>query len=1353
MKKMICIMLIFVVLISLSTLESFADSTTLYLNDNFSNYSVGHFVQSGIWKKSASNASNISAIIEENAKHSLKLEAFPAYGTTSNVGVYANSGLPNIYYPDRRQVYFEFKFTGDIHSKKEIWGNIFIVEPLSSNDSTNYLKVYTGASPIAIAPVSPDDWHSIRIVYGINPKTSYEIELDGIGVTNTALSLYSHGGYSANFVYGTSTLCMFRIYAGSSLGCTDAAQMFVRTVRYENFISENNFVTSIADGGTIPRDGSILFEFINTINQVTLNMNTLILKKGNEVLSGVNGKWITPRKYFISFNNALLVPYADYTLTVTNGILDIYGTAVQEKTFNFSTVLSEKPLDISGKLEGSHFYRDCVSKFSVTAYNNTQNSLDGKIVFAFYNKNTLVDINISDYSVPSGVTTFSKYITPHYEKATMLKALVLGGVDTVQPLTEYTYLVEGYSKVESNIGMSNLITEHLTIPSNDAELNERFPIRQQIRPQYDRGDVISGVGVLGYFEDGGPKEVYVRRETSILSPASQRFKAFCTARVIDPDGKVVCYYDFSDQNLADEAIVMKVPNGRSGIWRLSYINGLNNVDDITFGIPQTDAWGIRGEMTMCFTEKTDKEWYMYIPRTAERVNVSTGGSQGNSIKIYSDQGVEFQRISDRYYRYFIDVERTDVVWKVVFDGTTNAFLTFCEGVPGVLCPTEAMARKLKGGVVESGGLLVGGGLQARTRTEMLKIKDENLTVNLNFEENIPDYVTDYDIEALPFGLYGGLSSLQNGLSGQILDYTSPYYGAFGTDTAGRASWENFHWGGRHTMSEMASLASLAAVPTKLNPAYGNEALMNRSILAAFSHFVSLSPEDLEREGAEGLGGGTSQQFWPVTHVFFIYPAQAEAYNLLKGKIDPVTAQVWRDALVVMGDKLANLTQTLTNQWNEVTYGHLQVYMATGEERFLRYYERNIGAICKDNLSVSGSSLGQDAAGYFYELSAPDGSYQQLSLYNVVAGYYDYKDLSNANPALVERLRDSIERAVKFESLYWLPEPNGRIISPTAVNGRTTMMMCNEGYPGIYLAAVEFHLAAGLANILPLTPLDFTKAKTMPFIAINNSPVAKELVKYGLEGEDNAYPTSSLSGSWTPRLFRAYIRPERASPVNPPVLEEQGVWDLNGQLSLKQNGLYTMTYYKCPSTTQSYRSALPFSVWGEGIGSVIISNKANNTANLEVPKIGFSGIVTQKLDGSYYTSTLENSQFSWVSPDTEYELTTNLEGISGQFKVKGLMDSNGLNLTVSLNATNSQNNVYISLPINSSNSDAVISVATDGCFSYMVGTKKVEIRCQSGIIPVLDTFVMTTDAGVSMRALKIPIPVDNTAISIQISIVN
>ena len=910
-----------------------------------------------------------------------------------------------------------------------------------------------------------------------------------------------------------------------------------------------------------------------------------------------------------------------------------------------------------------------------------------------------------------------------------------------------------YPSADVDVDIRSVDTQFLPVPSEE-QLAEHFPIMQQMRPVADM-KYISGVGMVAYFEEGGPREVYVRRDSHAQhNPDTTRYKQLCTARVIDPDGEVVCYYDFSDKDLEQDEVVFKVPEGKAGIYQISYKNGQNNVDDVTIGIPQSSAWGIRGEPTLSFTEKTDKEWYLYIPRTSKQVEVFTRGSQKGMIDIYDENGNAFAKDTAALLKNFvIPVTKTDVVWKVVFSGTQDAAITFLKGVPQVLCKTEEMARFLKGLTQEAQGLLVSGGMQAQAREIAYSMKDNNFDVELDFPEEIPEDVTEYDIEALMYGIYSGLGTLKKALPTQCLDPESPYYG--GTDSDGKQieefdTWEDFDPPSRWSLTTAAAIASLASIPTKLNPAYQNQALIDRAVLNAFCHLTSMDNTFLIREGS-----GSTNQFWPNSHSFFIYPSIATAYNLLKDKLDPETRTVFRRGLILLGDGLANAVNSQTNQWQESTMGHLEVYLATGEERFLEYYERNIVAMASDNVDRASGSYGQHPAGYFMEQHGPEGSYQELSMHKFVGGFCYYRNLPEADPEVLAIMEDAIDRAIVFESLFWLPQPDGALLSPNSMNTRSVMMMSNQGYPGFAMAATVNPLAAKVFEMLPVSPENLGSVVVMPQGALNKPEVAKELIRQGLAGKDDRWPerSGSFGGGFIPMVYNAYRQEDRVEPAGvAPVYETNKTWDLEGMPSFKRGRMYGMSFYNSNGiSSASYpaaRNPLPAVIWTEKLGSVVLSCNNKNLDQSERPQMGYSGLIIQKADGSYYKTTTDNSSLRWIEEGTKYEMDCPIPAISGNMKVRGEIANDRWKMSVYVSAGEAVKNAYVSLPINVLEKEAVITEPENGSFTYSMNGETLHINYSENANAYFDEFVIDSGSTPKIRTLKIELPLYNRPLELE-----
>lgn len=904
---------------------------------------------------------------------------------------------------------------------------------------------------------------------------------------------------------------------------------------------------------------------------------------------------------------------------------------------------------------------------------------DGQVllVFAAYCDEKLQKMERRSIVLTGAETEICESVSIANERTTRLSAFLLENGDDLAPLYRGDVLTEEYTSPVSAAGTSSLETELGELPT-EATLSERFPLLLTGLSAAPDQSTVNGLGVLAHYTGGGPGEVYVSvtHQTTNVAPL---FEPFRTVRVLNPAGHVVCFYDFSAQGATD-SVVLRVPQEtEGGTWTISYTGGVNTKDDLTIGLQNTtDVYGIRGEMTLRIPARsTSENWYVYVPEKSTGCEIKSGGyAQGVRICLPAAEANDVQYLPysaaeealteeerrsrlvwgeaetdaygawrsvtiprenySGYFNYRLAGYEPDSVWKVMILPGGERTLTFGSGIPGTLCPTPAAARQLAGGtMVGTDGKRLGGGVQTRARAAMLAHQNDNLAVELSFPQTIPDEISEnqYDVEALLFASYGGIPGLTQALSQQNLDAESLYYGAsYTSDNDFSIDLESFRYGGRYAMHQTLGFASLYALPTKLNAAYHNRALLTRSMLSAFCHFVALAPDGLLREASNN-----ANQFWPMQHVFFIYPSLAGAYGLVKDDLTAEEAAVWRDGLILLGDKLSNFVCSQTNQWSEIVYGHLLAYQATGEVRFLRYFERAAASLICDNSTGAFRVLGQSSAGYFMESGGPGGSYQKLSMYNVVAAYQLYQRMPEANTALLADLQTAVERAVRFESLFYLTPPSGApqngLVAPTAMQTRdNTFMMTQPTYPGTYLAAVQFPLAKALTELAP-----GYGASTFAFTTVNHPELARARILAGLQSGTQG---TTWQASWTPRLYEAFTAFERTTDeAEVPVLTENGVWDLNGVLAVKRNGFYVLHYYASSART-GYRSCLPTAVWTAESGAALLSMSPTGSGR------SYSSFELEFTDNEGRTETVtsscEQGTLTWNVPGESYTVTQTLQ---------------------------------------------------------------------------------------------------------------
>jgi len=965
-------------------------------------------------------------------------------------------------------------------------------------------------------------------------------------------------------------------------------------------------------------------------------------------------------------------------------------------------------------------------KYDLVLHNHEASEQTVLVVLAEYIGNTL------EKAVPENVTLtagqrFSKtyVLNDITEDITSVRAFVMNSSASAQPLIRADELSKEYGSIYNDYAVHNTVTQvtELDLDGKDDTTylgGEQFPIHESFRT-FRQKYVINGASMLAYFEEA-PEEIYASVYKQAESTVTH-FEPIRTVRVIDPTGKVVCYYDFSKEGAAD-AVIFDVPEytGEPGIWTISYVGGNYTCDEVTIGIPQTPYYGIRGEMVIGLNHKTaadangeDRNWYVYVPETCvghDAVLLVPMNKAGESYAVDKHSAMpiitkadgttwkELLRADGTYaniealmhcsamYTTFTEADANTVMtidpdWKNTFGKSSTyywpnsgnfrfngMYLAFADGLPGLLCPTKEAAAFLKGGTAYSAdGRLLGGVLQAAARDASVEIATYGeLDVTAEFPEEIPEELKDSDlfpVEALTAYEHSGIVGVNKMIANQNLNPDDIFLGssevtefAATSTLSHRDNFDNFTYAnGSRDIYSAANLANAVALPTKLNGVYGDTGLVNRAALSLLSHLVELSPEYLIRD--RGISAITRDEdgnvtnttfgdFWPCDRAFFTFPNLCQAYNLLKDKVSPETSEIMRKAIILLGDKMANYMANDTNQWSEIIMAHMEIYMATGEERFLHYFERMAAAF--GNKPVDANSMGQNDAGAYLERMAPSFQYGNQNIHNLLPCYYIYRSLPNHDPAVLEAFESSISRYVNWESLNWMPaNPGGRHFSATAimVKGKNGSYNLGGGtYPNGGYTSIGFPIVRSLFDI---QKPNFSTA-TAAELLYESPEIAAELVQDRLI--DSANPLSEGSGtnySGT-RSYEIITQEERVEGNQTlPVYETDKTWLYDDVLVWKKNGLYTQTFYANPHSVSplisstaslSHRGGLPFAVWSEGTGPVVMSQYTNfphigfvNTGEVPV----YSGVFVTMADGTVVDTGKVNSTIVEMN-DRGYTIT-------------------------------------------------------------------------------------------------------------------
>lgn len=758
-----------------------------------------------------------------------------------------------------------------------------------------------------------------------------------------------------------------------------------------------------------------------------------------------------------------------------------------------------------------------------------------------------------------------------------------------------TSLIAHFGKDARAVAFSRAIPEDAEA-TVDALILAEFPVFQRAKLVIQPGGA-RGMGLLAEYPEGGPRKVFVSRHTS--PDLGEPYVPITLIRVFDPSGNLVLVEEWTEQPSDLYRKTLSVPEGAAGVWRVSFSGGRKG-DVIEIGLPTTPVWGVRGEMALGTSSTTPRPAWVWVPPASREVLIGIEAGPCDGIGVYSTDpptsslATMRQDPTGRAGRLVFPAASAGGCFRLNLPEAFEGALVI-EGTPGLLCPTREAAEKLRGGTVESHGLLVAGPLQARARNWMhAQLPHISPTIDLRFPQEIPENLENMEIHALAFGKYGPLSNLDGMVAAQNrnLQPDNPFLGSF-LETTKRDfanNWSLFRPGRWVPFFDSASLAAAATFDSPMNPAFKHPQIVSRATLAAFYHIASLQGDDLIRENS------LFENRFPMILAFFVYPGSLSQGMLsLRDQLDPEALQIWNQGLMAVGDKLADFQGFQSNQWAHMLRGHLDTYLATGEKRFLGYFERLSQAFL-DNTFGPNSKFGQHPSGFFLEEYGPDGNYDRLNLFAIVSSFLDYRELPDAKPELLSKFRSGIQKNLEFRSLFWLPRPDGSLHSPTAINSRTLGALCGAGYPGDMMARADFPLGSARFAQTP-EPHDIGIAWTMPHVA-NTEAWSRRVLEKGIHAGAGAFPFGGkeATGWWLPHIAHAYSIGSPTKPAELPVSVVRGEWSLPGVTAWKRGDFYCVVVQDIPGGRIPPRAIIggaPMALWTKECGPFVSSMHAES----------------------------------------------------------------------------------------------------------------------------------------------------------------
>ena len=452
--------------------------------------------------------------------------------------------------------------------------------------------------------------------------------------------------------------------------------------------------------------------------------------KISDCVANVNGRFAE-----IAYNS---LNYGEsYTLKITEATSVAGTTLDSEKSFNFSLPLQSATVTKTNACDG---------------YNPLENlyfEFDRKIIGA-------------DVAIKADGIDFTDFT-----------------VDTSNGI-EIEYTSEKIIPFDAEVNVEILVTEQNgrqtlhTYSFKTKSPAEVFDVFQQSKNISQAG--MGGFSIIASFDGDTPGWVYFERDTIDKKEEDDLpFEPATFVKVIDPDGNTYFVSDITKCKNGKSGFAVKIDSAKSGIWQFQ-IAASRNDDIIGIGVENAAVWGVRGESVLGITENTLKEGYIYVPEKSDRL--IAGSSVATDMFTLTDESGNVYNPTGKNYTFgknVIELEEIggETTYKVnIADGFYGGFSI--DRVPSLITPTKEMAYALKGGWIDTEGVLCQGTIQQSARLEALRILEtKNLDVSLT-RPSLPSVINYPMAEAQLFSPYGLITPLGHQMQRQILDPESPY---------------------------------------------------------------------------------------------------------------------------------------------------------------------------------------------------------------------------------------------------------------------------------------------------------------------------------------------------------------------------------------------------------------------------------------------------------------------------------------------------------------------------------------------------------------------------------------------------
>ncbi len=403
-----------------------------------------------------------------------------------------------------------------------------------------------------------------------------------------------------------------------------------------------------------------------------------------------------------------------------------------------------------------------------------------------------------------------------------------------------------------------------------------------------------------------------------------------------PPGKQRSPYLTHPEELPARGMSVKVPAAGKGLYRVVIVASWDHWVSVTPDRPI--ATGIHpGSGPLYVHGNRLNEAYLYVPPDVEDIAVSVSEEIQPfnwKIRLEDEAGTTVGETMPRTFMSYLihtpAADKGDCVYTLRVTGKTPGACLHMRGVPFVLCPDQATAQKIRGGLeVDKRGRQT---FHSNQRV-LYKWADSLKPADLKVDP------AEVDLDAVADGsLRKALGQVPELLACQDLQPDSPTYGQLlGEGLPGGA---------------VDMLARAAGAKDEANPYYGNPALVRRVLLARLHDLSKLSPHfwyeakndfPCTLEVAENnLGSIPMRSNWYSLGIDSRHSASAvHMKEVMAGALPPDVIEAWKQSLRLwIGGRWMMHCGDTTNQWTYNMASVLQIWKFLGDDEILDMLRRH-----------------------------------------------------------------------------------------------------------------------------------------------------------------------------------------------------------------------------------------------------------------------------------------------------------------------------------------------------------------------------------------------------------------------------